>query len=193
MNYSSNMQSDAMVEAVKAGDARRVSDLLASDPSLARSRTADGVSVICLAKYHRKPEIPEILAAGRHDLDLHEACTLGDRERVRQLLAANPECLDEFSPDGFSPIALAAYFGHPDVVQILAEAGANVDAQARNPMKVAAIHAAVSSRNARAVEILLRHGADPNLPQQNDVTPMHVAVANKDDVIIAALTAAGAR
>jgi ankyrin repeat protein len=193
MDYSSNMQSDAIVEAVKAGDPSRVSDLVASDSSLARARTPQGVSVICLASYHRKPDIVDILVAGRDDLDLHEACTVGNSERVRQLLAAKPECIDEFSPDGFSPIALAAYFGHPDIVQILAEAGADVDAQARNPMKVAAIHAAVSSRNARAVEILLRHGADPNLAQQNDVTPLQVAVVNKDDDIKSALRAAGAR
>jgi hypothetical protein len=193
MDYSSNMQNDAIIEAIKAGDASRVSDLVASDPSLAKARTAEGVSVVCLASYHRKPEIAAILAAGREDLDVHEACTVGRSERVRQLLAATPECVDEFSPDGFSPIALAAYFGHPDVVQILAEAGADVNAQARNPMKVAAIHAAVSSRNARAVEILLRHGADPNLPQQNDVTPMQVAAAHEDDAIMSALRAAGAR
>ena len=193
MDYSSNMQNDAIVEAVKAGDVRRVGDLLASDRSLARARTPEGVSVICLAKYHMKPDIAEMLAAGRPDLDLHEACALGNGERVRQLLVAEPGCVNEFSPDGFAPIALAAYFGYPEVVQILAEAGADVNAQARNAMKVAAIHAAVSSRNARTVEILLRHGADPNLTQQNDVTPMQVAMANKDEVIIAALAAAGAR
>ena len=192
MDYSSNMQNDAIVEAVKAGDADRVTDLVASDPSLARARTSEGISVICLARYHSKPEVAQMLAAEREDLDLHEACTIGNVERVRQLVAANPECVNEFSPDGFSPIALAAYFGHPDIVQILAEAGADVDAQARNPMKVAAIHAAVASRNARAVDILLRHGADPNLPQQNDVTPMQVAETNKDEAIISALRAAGA-
>jgi uncharacterized protein len=193
MEYSSNMQTDAIVEAVKAGDAGRVRELLTSDPSLVRARTPEGVSVVCLAMYHRKPEIAEILTAGRDDLDLHEACTVGDGERVRQLVSSASGSIDDFSPDGFAPIALAAYFGHPEIVGILAAAGADVNAQARNPMKVAAIHAAVAARNGKAVDILLRYGADPNLTQQNDITPLQAAVSNKDEGIVAALTAAGAR
>ena len=43
MDYSISMQAADMVEAVKAGDARRVAELLAGDSSLGRSRTPDGV------------------------------------------------------------------------------------------------------------------------------------------------------
>ena len=42
----------------------------------------------------------------------------------------------------------------------------NVNAQARNPMKVAAIHAAVRLGDVAIVEILLQYGGDPNLNQQ---------------------------
>jgi uncharacterized protein len=182
-----------MIEAIKSGDAKRASELLEANPGVAAERTPEGVSYISLAMYHRQPEIARLLAAKRSDLDLPEACAVGDLNRVRSLIAADPEEINEFSSDGFAPVALAAFFGHPDIVEALIAAGADIDAQALNPMKVAAIHAAVARRDAHCVEILLRNGADPNLPQQDGITPLHVAQMNKDEPIIRMLTAAGAR
>ena len=60
-------------------------------------------------------------------------------------------------------------------------------------MKVAAIHAAVSARNARIVKMLLHAGADPNLQQQQDYTPLQAAMANDDQTIVELLKAHGAR
>jgi uncharacterized protein len=181
-----------IVEAIQNGDVQGVTGLIEGDPELARGRTAEGVSYISLAMYHRQPKIAELLASKRPDLDFPEACAVGSVDRVRQLIADDPEVVNRFSADGFAPVALAAYFGYPDLVEELLAAGADVNAQARNPMKVAAIHAAVSRRDARCVEILLNKGADPNLPQQDGITPLTVAVTNKDEAIIKLLTAAGA-
>ncbi len=118
---------------------------------------------------------------------------MGYGDRVRELVVADPDLVNSFSPDGFTPVALAAYFGHPEVVQVLIDAGADVNVQARNPMKVAAIHAAVSSRNAPIVKMLLHAGADPNLQQQQGYTPLQAAVANDDQVIVDLLKTYGAR
>src|SRR5687767_10613437 len=104
----------SMIEAIKSGDAKRASELLESDPGLASERTPEGVSYISLAMYHRKPEIAGLLAARRTDLDLPEACAVGDVERVRSLIAISPAGVNEFSSDGFAPVALAAFFGHPE-------------------------------------------------------------------------------
>lgn len=181
-----------LLDAIKSGDADRVRGLLAEDPRLASGRTPEGVSYIAMAMYYRHPAIATILAGGRGDLDLYEACAVGNRERVLELVAADRGAGNSFSPDGFPPIALAAYFGHADIVKVLAEAGVDVNAQARNAMKVAAIHAAVAARDARSVEILLQHGADPNLRQQNDYTPLQAAEANRDESIILMLKEYGA-
>ena len=118
---------------------------------------------------------------------------MGMVDRVQELVTAEPGSVNSFSPDGFPPVALAAYFGHAEVVQALIDAGADVNVQARNPMKVAAIHAAVSAKDARIVEILLRNGADPNLQQQEGYTPMQAAIANKDRANIDLLKAHGGR
>jgi uncharacterized protein len=183
----------SMLDAIKNGDTKHAVELLGADSSLAKGTTPEGVSYISLAMYHRRPEIAQLLAAERTDLDLPEACAVGDTARVRQLVAGDPDGVNRFSADGFAPVALAAYFGHPDIVEVLLAAGAEVNAQAQNQMKVAAIHAAVSARDARCVDILLKNGADPNLPQQDGITPLHVAQMNKDEPVIRLLAAAGAR
>jgi uncharacterized protein len=182
-----------LMDAIKAGNASDVKRLLDTEPHLAGERTPEGVSAVSMAMYHRQPVIARMIASCKGELDLYEACAVGDRERVASLIAADPALGNTFSPDGFAPIALAAFFGHPDIVELLAQAGVDVNAQARNPMKVAAIHAAVSARDARSVEILLRHGADPNLRQQNDITPLHVAEVNNDEPITLLLREHGAR
>jgi tankyrase len=143
--------------------------------------------------YQRQPEIGRLLAGMRTDLDLFDACVMGDGDRVNELLAGEPGLGNSLSPDGFPSVALAAYFGHSEIVDRLVQAGVDVNAQARNPMKVAAIHAAVAARDSRSVEILLRHGADPNLRQQNEYTPLQAAQANGDDTIILLLKEHGAR
>src|SRR5688572_13493541 len=127
-----------MLETIKSGDSAGAAKLLESNPGLASERTPEGVSYISLAMYHRQPEIARLLAAKRNDLDLPEACAVGDIDRVRRLVSSDANTVSEFSNDGFAPVALAAFFGHPDIVEALIAAGADVNAQARNPMKVAA-------------------------------------------------------
>ena len=183
----------SLVDAIQAGDLAGVKELLARDPHVANERTPEGVSCVAIAVYHGKRDIARLLADGRTDLDLYEACTVGSVEQARALIEKNPAQVNSTSPDGFPPVALAAYFGHPEIVELLIASGADVNAQATNAMKVAAIHAAVSARDVRCVEILLRSGADPNLQQQQGFTPMQAAVANGDQEIIQLLTSHGGR
>jgi ankyrin repeat protein len=97
------------------------------------------------------------------------------------------------SADGFPPVALAAFFGHPNVVRLLLDRGADPNQQAQNAMQVRAIHAAVARRSAEIVRMLLDAGADPNARQQGGYTPMDAAVQNGDQEIIALLVKHGAK
>jgi uncharacterized protein len=180
-------------EAIKAGDLAKVSELLHEDPRSASERTPDGVSCVSIAMYNGQRNIARLLADTRADLDVYEACAVGSLDRVLELIEKDRAEVNSFSPDGFAPVALAAYFGHPQIVEALIQAGADVNARARNPMQVAAIHAAVSARDIQCVEILLRSGANPNLEQQQGFTPMQAAEANMDDAIMQLLTSYGAR
>jgi uncharacterized protein len=182
-----------LLEAIQAGDATRVASLLEADPAAAEARTPEGVSYVSMAMYHRQRDIARMIATRKKQLDLHEACAVGDPQRVAQILESDPGAGNSLSPDGFPPIALAAFFGHAELVALLALKGVDVNAPAQNPMKVAAIHAAVAARDARSVAILLQNGADPNLRQQNEYTPLMAAEQNGDAEIVSMLKEHGAR
>lgn len=163
-----------MFEAVKGGRRDEAVQLVAATPSLLRSRDASGASPLLVAIYHRQPEVAAALAS-LAPADIFEASALGQADRVRELLAADPSLARAYAPDGFTPVALAAFFGHADVASVLIAAGADVNAAAMNAQKVTALHAAVAGGNLDIVRTVLAAGADPNAPQQAGFRPLHEA------------------
>jgi ankyrin repeat protein len=164
--------------AVKAGEVALVRQMLDANPALVRASDSDGASAILKAVYHRKSEIVEVLLATGAELDIFEASALGKVDRIRELLGKDPSLANAFAPDGFYPLGLAAFFGHPDAVKLLLERGAQVNVTARNTMKVAPVHAAAASHRPEIIRMLLDAGADPNARQQEDFTPLHEAAAS---------------
>ncbi len=181
---------------VTNGDEPAAVAALQRNPALASVRNAEGVSVVCLAVYRRRPQLAAALAALRADLDIFEAVCLGDTERAGQLAAADPACVNAVSPDGFSPVGYAAFFGHAALLRELIRRGGEVNAPARNAMRVCALHsAAAHSDQARAVElarIVLEAGGDPNARQHGGFTPLHEAAGNGNLPLIELLLQRGA-
>jgi ankyrin repeat protein len=151
--------------------------MLAGNPELARAADSDGASALLKAVYHRRPDVAQALLETGLEPDISEAAALGRTERVRELVAADPEQANALAPDGFFPLALATFFGHPEAVNLLLKAGAEVNAAARNSLKVAPLHAACASAQIESARMLLQAGADPNVRQQQDFTPVHSAAA----------------
>ena len=168
-----------LIRAIRADDFDGVRASIAADPELARSRDENGVSVVCLAVYFGREEIARLLARARDDLDVFEASTLGQTHRVRELIASAPELVDAYSPDGFHPLGFACFFGRRELVEILLECGADLEAPARNPMQVRPIHSAAAHADPDLalvlVRTLLEAGASPNVVQQGGFTPLHEA------------------
>jgi ankyrin repeat protein len=125
-------------------------------------------------------------------LDLFEASALGRVDRIRDVLARDPSAVSSHAPDGFTPVALAAFFGHADAARALIAAGADVNAAAKNAFKVQALHAAVAGRNMDIVRAVLAAGADPNATQQAGFRPIHEAGANANRELAELLIAHGA-
>jgi uncharacterized protein len=171
--------STAFIEAIKAGDADTVTALLKESPNIIRE-TDSAISPIMLSVYYGQHQITQMLIQTGVALTLHEASAVGDLIRVQSLLAENPEQLEELSNDGFTILGLAAYFGHEVLVKWLLEQGAEINRKSNNPMKVAALHSAVSAQHVGIVRLLLEHGADANLTQEQGIRPLHQAAHNGD-------------
>ncbi len=103
---------------------------------------------------------------------------VGDVDRVRALLAADPGQVNAFSADGFQPIGLAAFFNQPQAAQILLENNADVNSPSHNAQKVPPLNSACASGSLEIARMLLDHGADPNLRQEGGFVPLHNAAQN---------------
>ncbi|HVN77627.1 MAG TPA: ankyrin repeat domain-containing protein [Terriglobia bacterium] len=184
------------LESIKSGDLAKLEDLLRTDPSLIGVRTEQGVSSLMLAVYYNQERVVDFLVDRVTELNIHEATALGRLDRVESLSQDDPATLDPFSPDGFTPLALAAYFGHTKVVNWLLEHGADPNISARNATKVMPLHSAAAQKDSvAAVAIskdLLDHGAQVNARQQAGWTPLHQAAASGNAELLKLLLSHGA-
>lgn len=178
-------------DAIRKGDPAQVRALLAEDPQLARAKNKDGATAVLWAAYTRHPELAP-LVLGAREPDFHEACALGRRERVAQLLAQDPGIVKANSRDGFSGLGLAVFFGHLEIARMLVEAGADVNRPSDNVIRVAPLHSAVESGNVALLELLLAHGAKPDPVEFLEATPLHSAAARGNREMVEKLLAAGA-
>ena len=155
-----------LFDAIKAGKADEVRQLVQQNPSLKQARDASGASAILVAAYNMKPDVVNALLELGAPVDIFEASVLGKVDRIKEILKSSPARVSEYAPDGFTPVALAAFFGQPAAVKALIAAGADVNAAAKNGLKVAALHAAVAGGKLEIVKAVLEAGADPNAQQQ---------------------------
>src|SRR5262245_15238696 len=152
----------AFIDAIKAGEFDRVKAMVSSDPSLIDARSRTGDTAILTAVYHRQKEIVNLLVARGATLTLHEACAAGELERAERLVAEDPAAVSAYSPDGWTPLHLAAFFGFPRIVELLLAHDADVQARSRNENGNTPLHAALASNHALVAGLLLGAGGDVN-------------------------------
>jgi ankyrin repeat protein len=144
-----------------------------------------------------RDRVDELLAADP-ELDVFEAAAFGRDDRLRELLDEDPSRANEFADDGFHPLGLACFFGHLDAARLLLDRGADVNALSTNEhVQTAAIHAAAAAAGDEAmryelVKLALEHGADPNLPQGGGFRPIDAARQNGDSRVEQLLLERGA-
>lgn len=151
----------------------------------------DPGSPILAALYQGRRDEAVRLADDR-SLTVWEAAALGRDATLRDLLSGDPALVNVWSPDGWTPLALAAFFSPASTVRVVLDAGGDVGAVARNPMQVQPLHAAVAARNVESVKLLLDRGADPNARQQIGYTPLMGAAGSGIDELVSLLLDRGA-
>lgn len=188
------MAQTTIFDAIAEGDRAAVERVLDADPGALHARDADGLTPLMRALYDGKRAIVDVLLARSPLLDVHEASALGRVEEVSRLVRESSARVNEYSADGFTPLHLAAFFGHAAVAELLIDHGADLEARSRNPLlhQVTPLHSAAAGRQNEVAELLLARGADPNAAQPGGWTPLHQAAASGNLELCRALLGAGA-
>jgi ankyrin repeat protein len=173
---------EQLLQSIVGNDAFRVGALLSEDPSLVKTRDAEGRTPILLALYFRQEPLAQLIRERTEAPDLYEAAAMGETELVQKLLPENPDGAQALAPDGFTVLGLATYFGRTETAKLLLEAGAQPDTSSANQFKVWPIHSASAHRDPAVslelVKLLLEWKANPNVTQAGGWTPLHQAAAH---------------
>lgn len=167
-----------ITELIKRGNYQQLKTTLDKNPSLAGTMTGQGISLLQLAVYYSNKSVVETIRSFLREITLHEAASLGELDATRKLIENQPELINSFSPDGFTPLGLACFFGQLEVVKFLLENGANPNLTSNNSFQVAPIHSACAISHFEIAAILIAHGADVNAKQAQGYTPLHSAAHN---------------
>ncbi len=152
-----------LVGAIRCGDTQAAGDLRAESPGLANARDENGNSPLLVATYAGRPELVRLLLERGARPNVFESCALGLEPDVRRHLREHPGSARQWAPDGWTPLHLAAYFGHRETAEALLDAGADVLAVSRNDEGNLAINAAAAGarvdRRPDIVRLLIARGA----------------------------------
>lgn len=177
---------------VKQGNLAGVRSALEKDPALLDTPNEAGQTAFLLAKYYRQEEVASHLLSRNPTVDLFTGCAAGLVPYVLRQIDANRDLLDAHSRDGWTPLHLAAFFGHAELAKELLNRGVNVDVRSSNGMRNTPLHAAVAGRQIELMRLLLENGADANAKQEGGWTALHAAAQNGDREMAELLIAYGA-
>lgn len=181
--------------AISVGDAATVERLLERDRALVDARDENGLSPVLAALYRGRNEIAAAIMRRGPRLTLFEAAAAGDAARVREIVGRDRPQANAPSPDGYSPLGLAAFFKRRDVVRYLLEAGADPRPASRVG-GFTPLHSAVATDAGAAdieiVRMLLDRRADPNAKSESGATPLHTAAFTGDRASVDLLLRHGA-
>lgn len=182
-----------LLSAVQKDDVARARDLLDRNPLILRMRTPNGTLVLT-AVYHGSPGALKLLLERTPEdaLTLHEAAATGHARRLKTILGQSRVRVNTANPEGFTPLGLAAFFGHVDAVKVLLESGADVNTKGPSRFANTALDAAVAGNHADVVRVLLAAGGDPNARSEGGYTPLHKAAAHGNMDIVKLLLDSGA-
>ncbi|HEX4383321.1 MAG TPA: ankyrin repeat domain-containing protein [Myxococcales bacterium] len=185
-----------LFSAIQSQDLPQVRELLRKDPSLAAARDEKGTSAVSAAFTVQRAEgflpryenpILDALLALHPPLNPLETCMAGD---VKPLLA------NEFArtvfKNGWTPLHAAAFGGNVTAARLLLDAGADLNARAKNQFDNTPLQVAMLTRSHAVAMLLLSRGANVNALQAEGVTALHEAAQSGDVEMIRALLAAGA-
>jgi uncharacterized protein len=183
-----------LIDAAKAGDLARVRELIMRDPSAASASDTTGETPLMAALYRGHRQVVDELAetiARTGQLDIFAAAGSGRLDALESALARSAS-VTSYAYDGWTPLHLAAFFGHLALAERLLGAGADIQAVSRNSLTNTPLHAAIAGGHTDVALLLIDRGADVQAKDAGGHTPMHIAAENGVAAIVKALLARGA-
>jgi len=186
--------------AVRAQDLARVERLLEGDPSLASARDEKG-SALAAALGARRGEgfvprrqnrVLDAILRRQPRLAAWEVSAVGTAEDVRAQVAGDPAFVKSVAPNGWTPLHAAAFADNKAAATILLEAGADVNARAKNKFDNTPLQVAMLSQSSEVARVLLARGAEVDARMSEGATALHEAAQNGDAVSVRMLLDAGA-
>ena len=162
-------RADEIHDAVRGGDLEKVKVLLQRHAEWLNSPDQNQKTPLHIALESGHAEIAKHLIGQGADINLkdknkasplHNAAYLGNLEIADLLLKKGAASLNEGNFRGQTPLHFACERGHPEVVTLLLDAGADIEARdmlGRTPLMTTAI-----SKNMEVVKALMKKGADIN-------------------------------
>ena len=114
--------------------------------------------------------------------EIHDAAKADDLAKVGVLLTENPALVSSKDTNGFTPLLLAAGWGHKDVAVLLLANQAEINAREAGSGWTP-LHAAAANGHKDVVKLLLANKAELNAKADGGYTPLHwAALRGQKDV-----------
>ena len=187
--------------AIRAQDLPAVEKLLASEPSLASSHDEKGASAVSAAIGVRKGEgflprrenqVLDAILRAHPQLTPFETCAVGTPAQVAAEIAKNKELVRSRAANGWTPLHYAAFADNVPAAAALIEAGAEVDARAKNKFENTPLQVSLLTSSREVARLLISKGARVNATQAEGITALHEAASSGDVEIVRMLLDAGA-
>jgi len=128
-------------------------------------------------------EFPKIVSNEQEDL--WDACISGNFKKAKKAMGkgADINALDtRKSKSGRRPLNWAAFYGYTEIVQLLLDNGADINAQ--NKTGYTPLHHAVENNQKDVVMLLLAAKADASIVNKRGKKPIDTALMNKNNTIV---------
>lgn len=173
---------EPIFDLVDADDGAAVSELVARDPTAAAARDESGLSPLVRALYKGSRAAFDALRETVPPTDPWDRLVTGESDGL-------PAAGDR-SPDGFTPLHLAAFAHNAAGARALLAAGADPDAISQASFaRVTPLGTCAFVNAVEVARVLLDHGADPSIAEDGGGTPLSAAEANGFDELARLLRA----
>jgi ankyrin repeat protein len=126
--------------------------------------------------------------------EIIKSAKTGQVRRLKELLATDKSLINARDKDGSTPLHCAVWKGHEQVVAVLLDACADVNAHNENDhWGTTPLHAAAHANQAAIAQLLIEHGADVNSKDREGRTPLFHTTFHKAKVVAKVLEKYGAK